>query len=196
MNNVTKKCQFIQFLIFFSLLLWTSIVAFVRRALEKNACDVQLTWYDDDGDEITDGIEKTEELLSDGKRFTVKSTLKLLAQSEHHNATFTCRSKSAADKVAKNAEIKIEVIGLQRMPFFLERTHRERERERVFACADFRLVITSQITLTRFIRYVYTFSTLLLIPVSLLVWLSVCRLLRFHFHTYTQKHKRRVTCRY
>ena len=90
---------------------------------------IQLTWYNKDGNEITDGVRKTEELLSDGNRFTVKSTLKFLAQSEHHNATFTCRSKSAADKVAKNAEIKIEVIGLQRIPFFSYK-YRERKREK------------------------------------------------------------------
>lgn len=57
------------------------------------------------------------ELLSDGKRFTVKSTLKFQAKSEHHNTTFTCRAKSAADKTAKKAEIKIEVIGLKRVCF-------------------------------------------------------------------------------
>lgn len=79
---------------------------------------LQLTWFDGDGDEITEGIEKTEELLSDGKRFTVKSTLRMQAQSEHHNTTLTCRAKSAADKIAKNAEFKIEVIGLKRL-FFL-----------------------------------------------------------------------------
>lgn len=59
-----------------------------------------------------------DELLSDGKRVTVKSTLQIQAQSEHHNTTFTCRAKSAADKASKNAEIKIEVIGLKRLVFF------------------------------------------------------------------------------
>lgn len=77
-----------------------------------------MTWFDGDGDEITEGVEKTEELLSDGKRFTVKSTLRMQAKSEHHNTTLTCRAKSAADKIAKNAEFKIEVIGLKRL-FFL-----------------------------------------------------------------------------
>lgn len=79
---------------------------------------LQLTWFDQSGDEITEGVEKTEELLSDGKRFTVKSTLQFEAQSEHHNVTFTCRAKSAADKTGKNVEIKIEVIGLNHLCFF------------------------------------------------------------------------------
>lgn len=82
----------------------------------------QLTWLDDDGDEITDGVEKTEELLPDGKLFTVTSTLRMRARSEHHNTTVTCRAKSAADKTAKTAEFKIEVIGLKRLwlfPYFL-----------------------------------------------------------------------------
>lgn len=59
---------------------------------------------------ITDGVESSEELLSDGKRTTVKSTLKIQAQSEHHNTTFKCRSISDADKAEQSAEIKVEVI--------------------------------------------------------------------------------------
>lgn len=72
-----------------------------------------MTWFDGNDDEITKGVEKTEELLSDGKRFTVKSTLKMKAKIEHHNMTFTCQALSDADNVAKEAEIKIEVIGLK-----------------------------------------------------------------------------------
>lgn len=60
--------------------------------------------------EITAGVESSEELLSDGKRTTVKSTLKIQAQSEQHNTTFKCRSKSEADEVEKSAYIKVEVI--------------------------------------------------------------------------------------
>lgn len=79
---------------------------------------IQLTWLDGDGTKINKGVENTEQLLSDGKRFTVTSTLKFQAKSEHHNKTYTCRAKSEADKKAKKAEIKIEVIGLKRV-FFL-----------------------------------------------------------------------------
>lgn len=75
----------------------------------------QLTWLDGSGNEITEGVEKTEELLSDGKRVTAKSTLRIQAQSAHHNTTFTCRAKSAAEKASKSAEIKIEVIRLERL---------------------------------------------------------------------------------
>lgn len=53
--------------------------------------------------------------MSDGKRTTVKSTLKIQAQSEHHNTTFVCRSKSEADKAEKSAEIKVEVIAYNSM---------------------------------------------------------------------------------
>lgn len=91
-----------------------------------------MTWFDGDDNEITKDVKKTEELLSDGKRFTVKSTLQFQAKSEHHNMTFTCRSESAADKVAKNAEIKIEVIGLSLRLIFLIFVR--------FVCADLRLV--------------------------------------------------------
>lgn len=71
---------------------------------------------------MTEGVTNSNELLSDGKRTTVKSTLKIRAQSEHHNTTFVCRSKNEADKVEKSAEIKIEVIEfnkkkLQTFPF-------------------------------------------------------------------------------
>lgn len=79
----------------------------------------QLTWFDGDGDEITDGVEKTEELLPDGKLFTVASTLRMRAQSKHHNTTLTCRAKSTFDETAKNAEFKIEVIELKRLCFTL-----------------------------------------------------------------------------
>lgn len=70
----------------------------------------QLSWYDGSGTEITgDKVENTTEMLADGKRFTVKSTLRLHAQSEHHNAVLTCRAKSAAETMVKSAEIKVEV---------------------------------------------------------------------------------------
>lgn len=104
---------------FFFCLFLSHIFRFPCQRLHSFRVRLQLTWYDDDGDEIKKGVEKTEELLSDGKRFTVKSTLKFQALSEHHNATYTCRSKSAADKVTKNAEIKIEVIGLHRIEMYL-----------------------------------------------------------------------------
>ncbi|XP_055303377.1 irregular chiasm C-roughest protein-like [Sitodiplosis mosellana] len=68
-----------------------------------------LTWLDSDGNPITEGVEKTKELLPDGKLFTVKSTLRMPAKSEHHNKTLTCRARSAADKTAKKAYFKIEV---------------------------------------------------------------------------------------
>lgn len=74
----------------------------------------QLSWQDRSGNEITDGVENSQELMSDGKRYTVKSTLKIQAESEHHNSVFTCLAKSAAEKIVKNVEMKIEVSGLYR----------------------------------------------------------------------------------
>lgn len=71
-----------------------------------------MTWRDGSGSEITDGVEETKELLSDEKRYTVRSTLKLEAQSSHHNTTLSCHAKNDADKTTKIAEIKIEVVGL------------------------------------------------------------------------------------
>lgn len=71
---------------------------------------IQLTWHDGSGSEITEGVEQTKELLSDGKRYTVKSTLKLQVQSEHHNTTLACHATNAADKATKIADIKLEVI--------------------------------------------------------------------------------------
>lgn len=68
-----------------------------------------MSWYDGAGTELTQNVENSQELLSDGKRFTVKSTLKLQAQSEHHNTVLTCRAKSAAETLVKSAEIKVEV---------------------------------------------------------------------------------------
>lgn len=68
-----------------------------------------MSWYDGSGVEVTQNVENSEELLSDGKRFTVKSTLKLQAKSEHHNTVLTCRAKSAAETMVKSAEITVEV---------------------------------------------------------------------------------------
>ncbi|XP_031628454.1 irregular chiasm C-roughest protein-like [Contarinia nasturtii] len=79
-----------------------------------------LTWFDGNGNEITEGVKKSEELLSDDKRFTVKSTLQMRAQSEHHNMTFTCRAKSAADKTVKTVEIKIEVQFAPKVKLFID----------------------------------------------------------------------------
>lgn len=63
---------------------------------------------------LTTGFKNSKESLSDGKRFTAKSILKIKPQKEHHNKTFTCQAKNLAEKTAKTAQVKFEVnkIGL------------------------------------------------------------------------------------
>ena len=49
------------------------------------------------------------EELSDGRRFTAKSILKLTPRKDHHNTTFTCQAQNTAERTHRSAKLKLEV---------------------------------------------------------------------------------------
>ncbi|KAK9876862.1 hypothetical protein WA026_015095 [Henosepilachna vigintioctopunctata] len=69
----------------------------------------EITWIDGLGNVLTDGIEYIVEELSDGRRFTAKSILKLTPRKDHHNTTFTCQAQNTAERTHRSAKLKLEV---------------------------------------------------------------------------------------
>ncbi|XP_053950749.1 irregular chiasm C-roughest protein [Anastrepha ludens] len=69
----------------------------------------EITWIDGLGNVLTKGIEYVKEPLSDSRRITAKSILKLAPKKEHHNTTFTCQAQNTADRTYRSAKILIEV---------------------------------------------------------------------------------------
>ncbi|CAH1984755.1 unnamed protein product [Acanthoscelides obtectus] len=69
----------------------------------------EITWIDGLGNVLTDGIEYIVEKLSDGRRYTAKSILKLTPRKIHHNTTFTCQAQNTAERTHRSAKLKLEV---------------------------------------------------------------------------------------
>lgn len=69
----------------------------------------EITWIDGLGNVLTDGIEYIVDELSDKRRFTAKSILKLTPRKEHHNTTFTCQAQNTAERTHRSAKLKLEV---------------------------------------------------------------------------------------
>ncbi|XP_065364987.1 irregular chiasm C-roughest protein [Calliphora vicina] len=69
----------------------------------------EITWIDGLGNVLTKGIEYVKEPLSDSRRITAKSILKLTPKKEHHNTTFTCQAQNTADRTYRSAKILLEV---------------------------------------------------------------------------------------
>ncbi|XP_017486262.1 PREDICTED: irregular chiasm C-roughest protein-like, partial [Rhagoletis zephyria] len=69
----------------------------------------EITWIDGLGNVLSKGIEYVKEPLSDSRRITAKSILKLAPKKEHHNTTFTCQAQNTADRTYRSAKILIEV---------------------------------------------------------------------------------------
>lgn len=70
---------------------------------------LQITWIDGHGTVMSHGVENIITNLPDGRRFTVKSILKLTPKREHHNTTFTCQAQNTAERTHRIAHIKLEV---------------------------------------------------------------------------------------
>ncbi|KAL0273423.1 UNVERIFIED_CONTAM: hypothetical protein PYX00_006087 [Menopon gallinae] len=69
----------------------------------------EITWVDGYGNVLTENIDYIVEKLSDNRRFTAKSVLKLRPKKHHHNTTFTCQAQNAADRTYKTAKLRLEV---------------------------------------------------------------------------------------
>lgn len=70
----------------------------------------EITWIDGHGNVMTHNVENIITKLPDGRRYTVKSILKLTPKREHHNTTFTCQAQNTAERTHRTAHIKLEVI--------------------------------------------------------------------------------------
>ena len=59
---------------------------------------LQITWIDDRGLVLTDGVRTVQELMDDGKRYVTISILKFTATIEHHDRNFTCQAQNSANR--------------------------------------------------------------------------------------------------
>ncbi|XP_026324430.1 irregular chiasm C-roughest protein-like [Hyposmocoma kahamanoa] len=69
----------------------------------------EITWVDNDGGVLTQGVTYNVEQMPDGRRFTARSILHLRPRRHHHNQTFTCQAQNTADRAYRAVSIKLEV---------------------------------------------------------------------------------------
>ncbi|XP_050679568.1 irregular chiasm C-roughest protein-like [Leptidea sinapis] len=69
----------------------------------------EITWVDNEGGVLSQGVTYTVEEMSDGRRFTARSTLRLRPRRSHHNQTFTCQAQNTADRAYKSAVVRLKV---------------------------------------------------------------------------------------
>ncbi|KAL4707062.1 hypothetical protein ACJJTC_011388 [Scirpophaga incertulas] len=69
----------------------------------------EITWVDNDGGVLTQGVMYTAEPLVDGRRFTARSVLRFRPRKHHHNQTFTCQAQNTADRAYRSVTITLKV---------------------------------------------------------------------------------------
>ncbi|XP_045457290.1 irregular chiasm C-roughest protein-like [Melitaea cinxia] len=69
----------------------------------------EITWVDNDGGVLNQGVTYTAELMTDGRRYIARSTLRLRPRRQHHDQTYTCQAQNTADRAYKAASIKLKV---------------------------------------------------------------------------------------
>nr|XP_026483917.1 irregular chiasm C-roughest protein-like isoform X1 [Vanessa tameamea] len=69
----------------------------------------EITWVDSDGGVLSQGVTYSVEVMSDGRRFIARSTLRLRPRRHHHDQTYTCQAQNTADRAYKAASIKLKV---------------------------------------------------------------------------------------
>ncbi|CAH0718484.1 unnamed protein product, partial [Brenthis ino] len=69
----------------------------------------EITWVDNDGGVLSQGVTYTVELMSDGRRYTARSALRLRPRRQNHDQTYTCQAQNTADRAYKAATIKLKV---------------------------------------------------------------------------------------
>ena len=77
-----------------------------RKDLWINHFWFQITWIDDRGLVLTEGVRTVQELMDDGKRFVTVSILKFVASIEHHGRNFTCQAQNSANRHPQSASIR------------------------------------------------------------------------------------------
>ncbi|XP_022125300.2 irregular chiasm C-roughest protein-like [Pieris rapae] len=69
----------------------------------------EITWVDNEGGVLNQGVTYAVEEMSDGRRYTARSILRLRPRRQHHNQTFICQAQNTADRAYKATTIKIKV---------------------------------------------------------------------------------------
>ncbi len=67
---------------------------------------LQITWLDDRGLVLTEGVRTVQELMEDGKRYVTISILKFVATTQHHGRSFTCQAQNSANRQPKSVSTK------------------------------------------------------------------------------------------
>ena len=69
-----------------------------QTKVQNNRFFFQITWIDDRGLVLTDGVRTVQELMEDGKRYVTISILKFVATIQHHGRNFTCQAQNSANR--------------------------------------------------------------------------------------------------
>ncbi|XP_038217258.1 irregular chiasm C-roughest protein-like isoform X2 [Zerene cesonia] len=80
----------------------------------------EITWVDSEGNVLTQGVTYTVEAMSDGRRYTARSILRLRPRKQHHNQTFVCQAQNTADRAYKAATIKLKVHYAPRVRIYVK----------------------------------------------------------------------------
>jgi len=69
----------------------------------------EITWLDDRGLVLTDGVRTVQELMEDGKRYVTISILKFMATKNHHDLNFTCQAQNSANRHPASVSTRLQV---------------------------------------------------------------------------------------
>ncbi|XP_022828784.1 irregular chiasm C-roughest protein-like [Spodoptera litura] len=80
----------------------------------------EITWVDNDGGVLTHGVNYTVVPMSDNRRFTARSVLRLRPRRHHHNQTLTCQAQNTADRAYRAVTIKLQVQYAPKVRMFVK----------------------------------------------------------------------------
>ncbi|XP_075987814.1 irregular chiasm C-roughest protein-like [Anticarsia gemmatalis] len=80
----------------------------------------EITWVDNDGGVLTHGVNYTVEAMSDRRRFTARSVLRLRPRRHHHNQTLTCQAQNTADRAYRSVTVKLQVQYAPKVRMFVK----------------------------------------------------------------------------
>ncbi|XP_052742688.1 irregular chiasm C-roughest protein [Bicyclus anynana] len=69
----------------------------------------EITWVDNDGGVLSQGVTYTIEQMADGRRFIARSTLRIHPRRHHHDQTYTCQAQNTADRAYRAATVKLKI---------------------------------------------------------------------------------------
>ncbi|XP_052747765.1 irregular chiasm C-roughest protein-like [Galleria mellonella] len=80
----------------------------------------EITWVDNEGGVLTQGVTYTTEPMSDGRRNTARSVLHFRPRRHHHNQTITCQAQNTADRAYRAATIRLQVQYAPKVRMFIK----------------------------------------------------------------------------